>query len=181
MKTILNKNKKGEFGIGDIVILFIGIVFSLALLSPIFDAQGVMTQKQTIDNLSVSTVSAYVDFATVNESFNYTIYTQKTWKQSACPLESVAIRNGAGTDLVLDTDYTLYASNGVYSLLNTSLTMPDIALNLTYADATYCGDGYNTNQGSRGIARLIGLFSVLVLFAFVLEKSGVTNWTGKFD
>ncbi len=180
-QKFLNKNKKGQIGFGGIIMLFVGIIFSIALLAPIFDTQAQLTTKQVINNQSVSTVTAYINEGTVNESFNFTIYTQKAWKQIECPLTSVAIRNGVGTSLVLDTDYTLYASNGVYSLLNTSLTQPDIALNLTYADATYCADGYNTNQGSRSIARLIGLFSMLILLAFVLEISGVTNWSDKFS
>lgn len=173
------KNKKGA-GFGEILILFIGIIFAIALLAPIFNTQAEMTTKQTGVNLSVSTVTAFIDIVGVNESFNFTIYENSDWKQVSCPLSSVAIRNGVGTALTADTDYTLYANEGVYSLLNTTKTIPDTALNLTYVDFTYCLDGYNTNSGARSIASFIGLFAVLALLAFVLEKSGILK-TSIFD
>ena len=134
-----------------------------------------MSNKQVVSNQSVNTVTAYVGANEVNETFNFTVYTQSAWKIIDCPLTSVTVRNGAGTDLVLDTDYTLDANNARYSLLNTSLTVPDTALNLTYADYSYCADGYNKDSGSRGMLNLILIFTALILLGFVLEKSGVLN------
>ncbi|MEA3414063.1 MAG: hypothetical protein U9Q99_00860 [Nanoarchaeota archaeon] len=169
-------NKKAQIGFGGIIILFAGIIFAIALLTPIFDTQAEMTTKQTIDNKSISTVTAFVGDNEVNETFTYTLYAdQSTWKESECPLSSVVIRNGAGTELTDNTDYTLAEDTGVYSLLNTSKTVPATALNLTYADYTYCMDGYNTDSGARSIAGLIGLFSVLALLGFVIWKSGVLD------
>ncbi len=162
-------NKKGEATLGMIVMLFVGIIVALALFTPIADTTAQMTTKQVGTNQSASTVLAFEGDNEVNETINFSIFTQSNWKTIECPLTSVAIRNGAGTALVADTDYTLDASNGRFSLLNTSLTVPDTALNLTYTDYTYCADGYNTNSGSRTIANLVLIFSALIIFAFVIQ------------
>ena len=168
-------NKKGELNIGGIVILFIGIIFSFALLSPIADTIGLMQNKQVVENQSVSVVTGYVSEEEVNESINYSVKTQSAWKVIDCPLGSVVVRNAPGTILVLDTDYTLDANNGRYSLLNTSDTIPSVSLNLTYTDYDYCADGYNKDSGSRSMLGLILLFSSLIILGFVLEKSEVIN------
>lgn len=162
------KNKKGQMSIGLIVMLFVGIIFSIAMITPIADTVGQMTTKQSVDNQSVSVITAYLTNETVNESINFSIYTQSAWKVLECPLSSVAIRNGAGTALVADTDYTLDAANARYSLLTTAKTYPATSLNQTYVDYTFCADGYNTNSGSRSVANLVVVFSVLALLGFVL-------------
>ena len=174
-------NKNGQIGLGEIVMLFVGIVFALALFSPILDTVGGMNNKQVQTNQSVSTVTGSIDGNNVNETFNYSIYTQSNWKTLSCALGSVAVRNGVGTALVVSVDYTLDAANGRYSLLNTTKTIPDTALNLTYADYTYCLDGYNKDAGARGMNNLILIMTTLILLGFVLEKSGVTNWSDKFS
>ena len=161
------KNKKGQMTIGVIVILVVGILFALALFGPIADTTGQMTKKQSTDNQSISTVTGAI-VGGVNESINYSIYAQSAWKVLECPISSVVIRNGAGTALTAVTDYTLDASNARFSLVNTTKTVPATALNLTYADYTFCADGYNTDSGSRSIANMIPLFSALILMAFVL-------------
>lgn len=168
-------NKKGELGIGGIVVLFIGIVFAIALFTPILDTIGLMNNKQTVDNLSVSTVTSFGGDNLVLETVEYVLYTQSDWKRIDCPLSSVVIRNGAGTDLVADTDYTLNATGGSYTLLNTTLTVPEVALNSTQNDFTYCADGYNKDAGSRGMNNLILIMTSLILLGFVLEKSGVID------
>ncbi len=169
------RNKKGEINIGTIVILFVGIIFAIALLAPIADTTSLMTKKQSVLNQTESVVLANVNANEANESINFTIFTQSVWKQQSCALSSVTIRNGAGTSLVADTDYTLYAGAGVFSLLNTSLTVPQASFNLTHVDFTYCADGYNTSSGSRSIANLVIVFAVLALLGFVLDKSGVVD------
>jgi len=169
-------NKRGNVGM--FVILFVGVIVALALFSPIMNTTSQMTSKQTTTNKSIDVSSAYVNDNTVNESINFTIYTQSAWKQSDCPLTSVVIRNGAGTTLTLNTDYKLYASQGVFSLVNTTKTVPQTSLNLTYVDYTYCADGYLTDASSRSIAKLVVLFSALAILAFVLERSGVVSFGG---
>ncbi len=173
-------NKKGEMNIGIIVMMFVGIIFSLALLVPIAETVGLMTNKQVATNQSVSTVTGFLTTNSVNESINYSVRTQSAWKVLDCALGSVVVRNGVGTTLVLDTDYTLDADNGRYSLLNTSATIPGTSLNLTYTDYNFCEDGYNKDAGSRGMLPLILIFSSLIILGFVLEKSGVTNMKDMF-
>lgn len=166
-------NKKGQMGIAMIVILVVGILFTMALLPTIANSIGQMTDKQDASNQSVSTVTAYVGANEVNASFNMTVYSQSDWKIIDCPLTSVVIRNGAGTALTANTDYTLYASNGVFSLLNTTKTVPATALNLTYVDYTFCMDGYNNDSGSRSMLNLILIFTALAIALWVLDKSGI--------
>ena len=168
-------NKKGQLGLGGLVIVFIGIIFCIALLAPIFSSQSEMTTKQVVTNQSTSLVTAYVGANEVNESINYTLYTQSDWKQADCPLTSVSLKNATGTALVADTDYTLYASQGVFSLLNTSSTVPATTGNVTYGYYTYCADGYNKDQGSRSVAGFIGLFAILALVVFVLDRAGIID------
>lgn len=159
--------------LGVIVMLFIGIIVAIALLVPIADTTGLMTKKQGTDNQSVSIVTSYINETAINESINYTIYDQSAWKILECPLTSVVIRNGAETALAVDVDYTLYASEGVYSLLNGTKLVPATSLNLTYVDYEFCADGYNTSAGSRSIAGLIVTFATLAIVAFVLV--GIKN------
>ena len=160
----MNKlNKKGQLTVGGIVMLFVIAIVALALIVPIFNTQSIMTQKQSTSNQSISTVTAYLDDDDVNESIEFTIYTQSAWKELDCPLTSVAIRNGAGTALTSAVDYTLDADAGTYTLINTTKTAPSTALNLTYVDDSHCADGYNKDSGARGIGRLPGLFAALAL------------------
>jgi len=167
--------EKGQIDVGVLIVLFIGVVFAMALITPIFKIQNTMTTKQVTSNQSNDVSSAYLTNITVNTTKELTVYTQSDWKIKKCPLDSVVIRNGAGTILVSGTDYTLNASKGTYTLLDTANTYPATSLNLTYSDYTYCADGYNTDSGSRSIAGFIGLFSVLALLGFIIWKSGVAD------
>ncbi len=167
-------NKKGQVGLGVIIMIFIAVILGIALFIPIINTSNQMTSKQDISNQSVSTVDAWVNANDVNESINFTIYTQSDWKKLECSLGSVAIRNGAGTALTKDTDYLVYADEGVFSLLNTTKTIPTTALNLSYVDYNYCADGYNTSSGSRSIIGIILIFTALAIFASTLP--GVKEW-----
>lgn len=170
-------NRKGQVSIGLIVLLVIGVIVALTLIDEIASNQSIATQKQTKLNQSVATTTAYLGANEVNTSKVFSIYTQDTWKQNECPLTSVAIRNGAGTALAKDTDYTLTATTGVFSLKNTSKTVPATALNLTYVDYSFCADGYNVDGGARGIAGTWVLFAALAVLAFV--TIGVKSWVQK--
>lgn len=168
------KDKRGQVSIGLIVLLVIGVIVALTLIREIASNQNIATQKQTKSNQSVATTTAYVGANEVNTSKTFTIYAQDAWRIAECPLTSVAIRNGAGTALTADTDYTLTATTGIFSLKNTTKTVPATGLNLTYVDYSYCGDGYNVDGGARGIAGTWVLFSALAILAFV--TIGVKTW-----
>jgi hypothetical protein len=160
--------KKGQIGIGLFVTLFIGIIFAIAMLNPIASTTNQMTDKQDTTNQSISTITGYVSDSAVDESINYSIYSQSAWKVIDCPLTSVEIRNGAGTVLTSATDYTLDEDNGRFSLLSTVNTYPSTTLNLTYVDYTYCADGYAKDGSSRSIINIILIFSALTILAFSL-------------
>lgn len=161
-------NKKGQaVTVGLLMLLAVGLIVAFALFPSIVDTTHLMTSKLVQSNQSVSLVSAYVDANDVNESKNFTLYSQSAWKEQSCPLVSVSIKNATGTALVKGTDYTLYADQGVFSLLNTSSTVPAVTKNVTYGYYSYCADGYNKDSGSRGIAGIIPLFAALAVLGFV--------------
>jgi hypothetical protein len=168
-------NKKGQVApVGEILLISIAIIIGVAMVGQVFDTQSQVTEKQSTDNKSINVSSAWVGDNEVNESINFTIYSQSDWKESECPLTSVVLRNGAGDDLTLTTDYLLYTSEGVFSLVNTTNTIPDTSLNLIYVDYTYCEDGYNTSTSSRGVAGLWGIFGALIILSAAVY--GVRRW-----
>ena len=151
---------------GAFVVIFMGIIVALAMFTPIMDTTSQMTTKQVADNESVSVVAANIDADDVNETIEFTIYSQSAWKQVDCPLTSVAIRNGAGTALTAVTDYVIDEDAGTFTLVNTTKTVPATSLNLTYVDYTYCADGYNKDTGSRNILNIVLIFAALTIMAF---------------
>jgi len=172
------KNKRG-MSTGETVVLFMGIIVILAFITAIASSASVSTQTQPVTNKSISVVNAWVNSSYVNSSINFTLYTQTSVNVQNCPLTSVVIRNGTGSTLTVTTDYTLDSANGRFSLVGTDSTK-NMQGNVTYADFSYCGVGYNFNQSDRNIAGLWVLFCALILLAFILEKSGITNWTNEF-
>ena len=74
----------------------------------------------------------------------------------------------------------LDADAGTFTLVNSSNTVPSTALNLTYADYTYCADGYNKDAGSRSMLNLILIFVALAILAFVIQRTGVLDSFGGF-
>jgi len=161
-------NRKGESNpmtllVFALLIVVIGVVF----ITIVADTASLQTKKQVTTNQSIPVTTAYIDSNNVNTSINYTIYSQSNWKKTECPLTSVAIRNGAGTSLTANTDYILYANEGVFSLKNTTKTVPSTSLNLTYVDDTHCSDGYLTSSADRSLANLWTTFMILALIAIL--------------
>ena len=78
--------------------------------------------------------------------------------------------NGNGTALTESTDYEVFGASGVIQMLNSTTTFNQSMGNVVLVSYASCGDGYNVNSGSRGIARIIGLFAVFALFAFVIAS-----------
>ncbi len=187
----MRKNKKGEIGLGGIVMIFIGIIVALALVGPIFNAQGQMTKLLPVTGQSTNLATSCmvnlvgdIDFS-VNESVAACNITASAWYpvgdwrrlESQCYISSVTVRN-ATLDFTVDTDYEVFADQGIIRMLNTSGTQTGYA-NTTIIDYSYCGEGYNKDSSSRTIATLIGLFAVLALMAFSLEWMGVTNFLNR--
>ncbi len=183
----MKRNKKGEMGIGGIVLLFMGIIVALSLIGPIFDAQGQMTKLLTVtDESDTLSTSCMLDIGgdirfSVNESNSACNITANAWYpagdwrrlESQCYISSVTVGNST-ENFVANTDYKVFASEGIIQMLNTSDTQNGSA-NTTLSDYSYCGEGYNKSSSSRTIATLIGLFAALALMAFALEWMGVVN------
>jgi hypothetical protein len=166
------RNKKGQVAtFGEITLIFVAIIFGLAMLGQVFATQNLVTEKQEISNQSIDTTGAYIDGVNTSETIEFTIYSQNAWKQEECPLTSVVVRNSTGTVLTLITDYVLDADEGTFTLVNTASNLES---NTTYADYSYCADGYNLDSSSRGIARLWGIFGALIILS--AGVFGIRRW-----
>ncbi len=168
------KNKKGEgdMGFGSIIMMFVGIIFALALMGPIFDSQSVMTTKPTVTDETVSVATAKLADDNFNASFDLPAVTNTptvgSWQAADCPLEGVVVSNASGTALTVTTDYTFDTTTGILNIINNSDTIAAFAAdNDSLIDYSYCHDGYITNSGGRGVTTLIGVFAALALLGFV--------------
>ncbi len=100
----MNKmNKKGEVGIGMIVISFVGIIVALALLNPIVDTTGDMTTTREIINLSITT-AAVNGTVTLPGRENITVITVQNESEDFTDNFAVVTRNsGGGLAILLKT------------------------------------------------------------------------------
>ena len=151
-----NLNKKGAT-IGVFVVLFIGIIVSLALFSGTFETVGKMTNIYTVTNETVTTA------ATGNAS------TTLTGRENTT---AVTIVNATdNTDWSANFTITTTDSGGSLAIL---LTTTDAAVaagqNGTSANVSYSykPDGYNDTTGSRAIIALVLIFGALAIMAFVI-------------
>jgi hypothetical protein len=172
-------NKKGQLTIGGIVIMIMAIFAGLALISGIFSQQQVMTDKAVITDESIDISGAY-NAGAVNITYPLTVADAPTgWQLVDCPLSSVVLSNSSGEVFTSTTDYVFNTTDGTFTLKNTALVNQTfLSDNITYVDYNYCRDGYNKDSGSRGVARMIGLFTVLALMVFVAAH-GLKDWLGK--
>ena len=155
--------------------LFIGIIVALALLPQIFSEQATMTTKQTADDELISIASIRNSSGGSEKNTSGLDLLNKPvagdWQYGGgCPLESFVLTNGSGDIMTLNTDYVVDAT--YFNVTFNQSTDDNYGLigadNNTYADYTYCQDGYIQNSGARGVTPLIGLFSVIALIAFAL-------------
>lgn len=182
-------NKKGEMGIGSIVMVFVAIVVIVGAFIPsIFNTQSTMTDLQPIadESFNIQSLGCLLPNGEVNESSSNCNLTLAQWtaynsdwrtSESQCYPSSIVVTNASGTALTLDTDYTVVASSGLVNMLNTTDTANTTNGNSLLIDYNYCDSGYNKDSSSRSSAGLIGLLSAL---AFVLFVFGVAKKTGVF-
>ena len=91
-----------------------------------------------------------------------------SWEQEDCPLTSVVVTNTTGTALTLDTDYTLSASTGVVTMLNTTSTNLTNMGNNVLIDYQYCGSNYLNSSWGRSILGVnAGLYAIAILILVV--------------
>jgi hypothetical protein len=168
------KNRKGEAnGFMLIFIAIITILLALAFITSVANTKSVQTDKQIVINESDSLTTCYEGSAdnSVNEtkpSCNITVASAPTgWEltSSECAIGSVVTTNGTGVyTLVEGTDYDLFAQTGILRLLNTTDTGgASLAGNTTLTSYDYCGNGYLTSSGDRGLMNLIPTLMIIAL------------------
>jgi len=180
---------KGQIGVGAYVIMAVAIIFCIALLTASAEQTSLLTQKQPVTDKTtdLSATGCLTAGGQVNESNSACNITADNWysagdwrlSDSQCYLSAVTVSNDT-TSLTVDTDYVLFESTGIIQMLNTTETENGTIGNDVLIDYSYCDSGYNKDSGSRTIANLILLFAALALLAFILEYSGITNWSGMF-
>jgi hypothetical protein len=182
-------NKKGQLNLGIYFVMLVIVLVGIALFNTSAASVNVMTEKQSItDETTNLTVSCYAS-GEVNESnpsCNITVdqwYDTGDWRASEpdCYISSVTVTNATGTELTLNTDYNLFSSTGTIQMLNTVDTNSTNLGENVLVDYSYCGEGYNTDSGSRAMANLILIFFAMAITFAILEKSGITNLTGWFN
>ena len=188
------KDKKGQLGVGGIVILVMGIVVVLVILQAIFGYQTQVTTKTNIVNETLTKTAAISATGHINTSYWFALdggcpQTTDNWRltdTSDCALSGITVSLSNGTALVLNTDYVINSTGGVNHATCTDGDLyGDISFkdtlnvnktdNATKISYTYCQDGYSTNSGSRTMAGLIGLLSAIALLVFVIYM-GVRQW-----
>jgi|TARA_R100000750_G_C2326772_1_gene88519 hypothetical protein len=161
--------KKGQQGIGGMVVLFIGIIFVFALLPAIAD--GVDTLRTTRD--------------AVNTSFTFSTVGVPVAIEGQELIGTPTVTNTSGTALTtnLTIDEGLSAADGGKSVQVTLTGNGFITDDINYTDTaalisyTYGADGYAESSGTRGVAFLIVILAALGLLGFVvfyaIGKSGM--------
>ncbi len=179
-------NKKGQLGqLGVIIMIFVAIILGLALSTQIFNTQNLVTEKQDVTDEEQSLTTCYTSDNQVNESNSDCNITVNSWyptgdwraSETQCNIGSVVVTNSTGgLTLIEGTDYNLFAGSGLLQFLNTTNT-DSLAENLTLSDYNYCGEGYNKDASSRGIAGLWGLFAAFIILGATFY--GIREWLNK--
>lgn len=169
------------------ILITFGVLFLLGavFISVLSDQTLTTTQKTTVtdESYNLTALSCYVS-GTVNESapgcILTTTYAPTSWKQEDCPLTSVVVSNSAGTALTLDTDYSVAASTGVVSMLNTTSTNSTNLGETVLIDYSYCGDNYMNSSWGRS---LLGVNAGLLAVALLAAGAGLVYllYGRKFD
>ena len=149
----MNKmNKKGEVGIGMIVISFVGIIVALALLNPIVDTTGDMTTTREIINLSITT-AAVNGTVTLPGRENITVITVQNESEDFTDNFAVVTRNsGGGLAILLKTLDSAADANIDEGLVNVSYELKP--------------QGYSDSSGARGIINIVLIFAAIAIMAF---------------
>ena len=177
------KNRKGEVTIGTIILMLIGVIVGLILIQEIFNQQSQMTSKNPVTNESI-TVTRIAGGAVNVTKQNVLTYapTSDKWQYGGkCPANGLVLIQNNGTTLIADTDYFYTGAYGNLTFANTANVQQGNTTNSTKVSYLYCPDGYNTDTSSRSIAGLIGLFSVFILLAYLLETGRLQEWFGRVD
>jgi len=174
-------NKKAEITVGAILLIAIGIIVGIVLIQQIFQNQATMTTKNSVVSEVINIAPARLTGGAINTTYPFAIanaYAASSWQyRDSCTVDSITYGNATLT-FTLGTDYNFGSINGTILLKNTVSVNGTAggSPNLTYVSYSYCQDGYNQDSGSRGIASIIGLFTVIALLIFVIYM-GIREWT----
>ena len=163
-------NKKGQIGVGAIIITFMGIVAVLAMLAGgISGSVGELTKTQDVVNDTIN----LTDYVTVTLEGKYiTDFVMVNMTQN----KVITSGNYTITNNVLLSDGTLGATltgAAVWPAYNNT----NVLVNYTFQPL-----GYVPEAGARTIAGMIIMFSALAIMVFTLVptlRNGVINLVGK--
>lgn len=159
-------NRKGEIGLGVILIMFIGVLVGIVLLPAIADNIGTTRNIVTADNstYTAGAVSVAIDL-TGQELFGTPVVTNYT-----------------GGEIVPTANYTLdegiSATTGLKTVRYTSGAITEYAGQLINISYQYGMDGYIDSGGGRSIALLVVIFAALGIAIVALYPTLKDNLSG---
>lgn len=156
---------------------FVVLLLALAFVVSIADQTSNATEKTQVLLESHDATTCFVSDGTddqVNEGDAACVLTltnaPTSWKIEDCPLAEVVVTNGTAVDVwTVDTDYTLSASAGTITLLNTTATEHvNGETNNTVTSYTYCGDSYmNASWGRNILGVNVGIYALAILLVAI--------------
>ena len=156
-----------------LILAFVFLIVGAALIGAVATSTNESVDKTIISgettNLSTSCYSGNeVDETSADCNITVTNY-PTSWKTLDCPLTSVTATNNTGTALILDTDYSVFASTGIIQMLNTTDTNSTGLGDNVKIGYTYCPDDYLNSSWGRSILTTVPGF-------FALALLGVSLW-----
>jgi len=158
-----------NWGLGGLIILFIGVIAVFAMLPEVSNTTTIMTEKQNITlepfDMSPAIIS---EVGSIHEGYNFTITNYPTtWRITDCPVTDFVLWNQTQSALAAD-NYTLNASTGKFSLKDSFVLNKSIAGNTSYISYFYCDEGYVASSSGRTVTKLILVFAAIGILAFVI-------------
>jgi len=163
-----------------LVLAFITLLIGVVLIGSIATEQENRVNKIEITDETHDLESIYYVISTgeVNETGTQneiTVTNYPTgWKSQDCQLTNVEVKNSTGTALTVTTDYTVDASTGIISILNTTATTTETfggnigKDNTSLISYDYCPDDYMSLGWGRTILKLpAGFFAIAILLSSV--------------
>jgi len=153
-----------------LILAFVTLLIGAVLIGSVAtEGLGKTVKAQALEeSISVAT-ARNVGNATgnMNQSVNFTVaYAPTYWEETGCALTGFSLTNGS-LEFTADTDYVISARDGRLTMIDTAETR-DMTENNTYANYTYCQDGYmNLSWGRTGINLVPGFFAIAMLLISV--------------
>lgn len=154
-----------------LVLAFVALIVGVSLVGVIASESLGVTDKTVVTNEAINIAAARLgDDLSINETnaaSNFTVTNYPTnWKITDCPITVSAYGNSTA-DWTVNTDYEVFAAQGIIHVLNTTATEAG-ASNATLVDYTYCGDKYlNSSWGRTSLTIVSGLFAIALLLTAV--------------